>query len=80
MMATQAPLTRALLFIKRDGRARVLLDEPTSALGPEIVGRVPGVMPPLAKEGMTIMCVTHEMRFAHHVADRVMVQGSRQAG
>lgn len=50
----------------------VLFDEPTSALDPELVGEVLGVMRDLAREGMTMMVVTHEMSFAREVADRVV--------
>ena len=50
----------------------MLFDEPTSALDPEIVGEVLAVMKDLAKEGMTMMVVTHEMGFAREVADRVI--------
>ena len=49
----------------------MLFDEPTSALDPEMVGEVLDVMRQLAEEGMTMMCVTHEMGFARQVADRV---------
>ena len=49
----------------------MLFDEPTSALDPEMVGEVLAVMRGLANEGMTMMCVTHEMGFAREVADRV---------
>ena len=49
----------------------MLFDEPTSALDPEMVGEVLAVMRSLAKDGMTMMCVTHEMGFARDVADRV---------
>ena len=49
----------------------MLFDEPTSALDPEMVGEVLSVMKSLAQEGMTMMCVTHEMGFAREVADRV---------
>ena len=49
----------------------MLFDEPTSALDPEMVGEVLQVMKALASEGMTMMCVTHEMGFAREVADRV---------
>ncbi len=49
----------------------MLFDEPTSALDPEMVGEVLAVMRSLADEGMTMMCVTHEMGFAREVADRV---------
>ncbi len=50
----------------------MLLDEPTSALDPEMVGEVLLVMRDLAKDGMTMVCVTHEMGFAREVADRVI--------
>jgi len=50
----------------------MLFDEPTSALDPEMVNEVLDVMVGLAKEGMTMMCVTHEMGFARKVADRVI--------
>lgn len=50
----------------------MLFDEPTSALDPEMVGEVLKVMTSLAEEGMTMICVTHEMGFARHVADRVV--------
>lgn len=50
----------------------MLFDEPTSALDPELVGGVLNVMKKLAEEGMTMICVTHEMGFAREVADRVV--------
>jgi ABC-type polar amino acid transport system ATPase subunit len=50
----------------------MLFDEPTSALDPELVGEVLAVMKQLAKEGMTMVVVTHEMAFAREVADRVI--------
>ena len=50
----------------------MLFDEPTSALDPEMVGEVLEVMKELAKEGMTMVVVTHEMGFAREVADRVI--------
>jgi polar amino acid transport system ATP-binding protein len=50
----------------------MLFDEPTSALDPEMVGEVLDVMKNLAVEGMTMVCVTHEMGFAREVADRVL--------
>ncbi len=50
----------------------MLFDEPTSALDPEMVREVLDVMVELAKEGMTMICVTHEMGFAKEVADRVI--------
>jgi polar amino acid transport system ATP-binding protein len=49
----------------------MLFDEPTSALDPEMVGEVLAVMRELAAEGMTMMCVTHEMGFARDVANRI---------
>lgn len=50
----------------------MLFDEPTSALDPELVGEVLAVMQDLAKDGMTMVVVTHEMGFAREVADRVI--------
>ena len=50
----------------------MLFDEPTSALDPEMVGEVLDVMKRLAADGMTMMVVTHEMRFARQVADYVL--------
>ncbi len=50
----------------------MLFDEPTSALDPEMIQEVLDVMVGLAKEGMTMMCVTHEMGFAKQVADKVI--------
>jgi glutamine transport system ATP-binding protein len=50
----------------------ILFDEPTSALDPELVGEVLEVMKRLAREGMTMVVVTHEMGFAKEVADRVI--------
>ena len=50
----------------------MLFDEPTSALDPEMVGEVLDVMVKLANEGMTMMCVTHEMGFAKKVSNRVI--------
>lgn len=50
----------------------MLFDEPTSALDPELVGEVLAVMKQLAREGMTMIVVTHEMSFAKEVADRVI--------
>jgi polar amino acid transport system ATP-binding protein len=50
----------------------MLFDEPTSALDPEMVGEVLTVMRGLVKDGMTMICVTHEMGFARDVADRVL--------
>jgi ABC-type polar amino acid transport system ATPase subunit len=51
----------------------MLFDEPTSALDPELIGEVLNVMKKVAKEGMTMIVVTHEMGFAREVADRVLV-------
>ena len=50
----------------------MLFDEPTSALDPELVGEVLSVLKDLAREGMTMIVVTHEMGFAREVADRLM--------
>ncbi|BCU64030.1 glutamate/aspartate transport ATP-binding protein GltL [Acinetobacter bouvetii DSM 14964 = CIP 107468] len=50
----------------------MLFDEPTSALDPEMINEVLDVMVQLAKEGMTMMCVTHEMGFARQVANRII--------
>jgi polar amino acid transport system ATP-binding protein len=52
--------------------AAILFDEPTSSLDPELVGEVLQVMKQLAREGMTMVIVTHEMHFAAEVADRVI--------
>ena len=54
------------------GPKMMLFDEPTSALDPELVGEVLNVMRELAKEGMTMAVVTHEMGFANEVADRAI--------
>ena len=50
----------------------ILFDEPTSALDPEMIGEVLDVITGLAKEGMTMVIVTHEMNFARQVADRII--------
>jgi len=50
----------------------MLFDEPTSALDPELIGEVLDVMKQLAREGTTMMVVTHEMSFARDVADQVI--------
>ncbi|MBC7942401.1 MAG: amino acid ABC transporter ATP-binding protein [Chitinophagaceae bacterium] len=50
----------------------MLFDEPTSALDPEMINEVLDVMTDLARQGMTMLCVTHEMGFARRVADRVV--------
>ena len=56
----------------------ILFDEPTSALDPEMVGEVLELMKQLAKEGMTMVVVTHEMGFARQVADRVVFMADGQ--
>ena len=56
----------------------MLFDEPTSALDPEMINEVLDVMVELAQEGMTMMCVTHEMGFARAVADRVVFMDGGQ--
>jgi len=58
--------------------ALMLFDEPTSALDPEMVGEVLEVMQELAREGMTMVVVTHEMGFAREVADRVVMMDGGQ--
>ncbi|MGZ6269010.1 MAG: amino acid ABC transporter ATP-binding protein [Candidatus Limnocylindrales bacterium] len=58
--------------------ALMLFDEPTSALDPEMIGEVLEVMKELAREGMTMIVVTHEMGFAREVADRVMMMDDGQ--
>ena len=58
--------------------AIMLFDEPTSALDPEMVGEVLDVMVNLAEEGMTMICVTHEMGFARTVADRLIFMDQGQ--
>ena len=50
----------------------MLFDEPTSALDPTMVGEVQAVIRELARQGLTMMIVTHEMRFAREVSDRVL--------
>jgi len=50
----------------------MLFDEPTSALDPEMVGEVLGIMKQLAKDGMTMVIVTHEIGFAREISDRVI--------
>ena len=54
----------------------MLFDEPTSALDPEMINEVLNVMKDLARDGMTMLCVTHEMGFAREVADRVIFMDS----
>jgi polar amino acid transport system ATP-binding protein len=56
----------------------MLFDEPTSALDPEMINEVLDVMTTLAREGMTMMCVTHEMGFARRVAHRVVFMDAGQ--
>jgi glutamate transport system ATP-binding protein len=56
----------------------MLFDEPTSALDPEMINEVLDVMTTLAGEGMTMMCVTHEMGFARRVAHRVIFMDEGQ--
>jgi ABC-type polar amino acid transport system ATPase subunit len=56
----------------------MLFDEPTSALDPELIGEVLSVMQKVAKDGMTMLVVTHEMGFAREVADRVLVMADGQ--
>ncbi len=56
----------------------MLFDEPTSALDPEMISEVLDVMVELAEEGMTMICVTHEMGFAKKVANRVIFMGAGQ--
>jgi glutamate/aspartate transport system ATP-binding protein len=56
----------------------MLFDEPTSALDPEMINEVLDVMVALAREGMTMMCVTHEMGFARKVAHRVVFMDQGQ--
>lgn len=56
----------------------MLFDEPTSALDPEMVGEVLDVMTKLAGEGMTMMCVTHEMGFARRVSSRIIFMDAGQ--
>ena len=56
----------------------MLFDEPTSALDPEMIGEVLDVMVKLAQEGMTMVCVTHELGFAREVADRIVFMDQGQ--
>ena len=58
--------------------ALMLFDEPTSALDPEMIGEVLDVMKELAREGMTMIVVTHEMGFAREAADRVVMMDDGQ--
>ena len=61
-----------LARVLKDGANVILLDEPTSALDPEMIKEVLDVMVDLAQEGMTMLCVTHEMGFAREVADEII--------
>ena len=56
----------------------MLFDEPTSALDPEMINEVLDVMTELAAQGITMLCVTHEMGFAKSVADRVIFMDQGQ--
>ena len=56
----------------------MMFDEPTSALDPEMINEVLKVMMELAADGMTMICVTHEMAFARNVADRHHLHGRRR--
>ena len=64
----RAAIARALCM----GPGVMLFDEPTSALDPEMVQEVVQTMSDLANDGMTMLCVTHEMAFARRVADRIV--------
>jgi glutamate transport system ATP-binding protein len=70
----RAAIARALAMRPK----AMLFDEPTSALDPEMVGEVLDVMTSLAKEGMTMVVVTHEMGFARHAANRVVFMSDGQ--
>jgi polar amino acid transport system ATP-binding protein len=70
----RAAIARALAMNPK----AMLFDEPTSALDPELVGEVLEVMQSLARDGMTMIVVTHEMDFARDVADRVLVMDQGQ--
>lgn len=70
----RAAIARALCMQPK----MMLFDEPTSALDPEMISEVLDVMRSLAKEGMTFICVTHEMGFARQVADRVIFMDKGQ--
>jgi glutamate transport system ATP-binding protein len=70
----RAAIARALAMQPK----ALLFDEPTSALDPEMVGEVLDVMTALAKEGMTMIVVTHEMGFARHAANRVAFMADGQ--
>lgn len=68
----RAAIARALAMHPK----AMLFDEPTSALDPEMIGEVLNVMTQLAKDGMTMLIVTHEMSFARRVADRIIFMDS----
>jgi len=70
----RAAIARALAMRPK----AMLFDEPTSALDPEMVGEVLDVMTSLARDGMTMMVVTHEMGFARHAANRVIFMADGQ--
>jgi glutamate transport system ATP-binding protein len=70
----RAAIARALAMRPK----AMLFDEPTSALDPEMVGEVVDVMTSLAKDGMTMLVVTHEMGFARHTANRVVFMAEGQ--
>ena len=72
--SSSASRSRALVY----GRKVMLFDEPTSALDPEMIKEVLDVMVELAHDGMTMICVTHEMGFARTVADQDGVHGRRR--
>jgi glutamate transport system ATP-binding protein len=70
----RAAIARALAMRPK----AMLFDEPTSSLDPEMVGEVLDVMTSLARDGMTMLVVTHEMGFARHAADRVVFMADGQ--
>ncbi|HLT10959.1 MAG TPA: amino acid ABC transporter ATP-binding protein, partial [Micromonosporaceae bacterium] len=70
----RAAIARALAMRPK----AMLFDEPTSALDPEMVGEVLDVMTSLARDGMTMIVVTHEMGFARHAANRVVFMADGQ--
>jgi glutamate transport system ATP-binding protein len=70
----RAAIARALAMQPK----AMLFDEPTSALDPEMVGEVLDVMTGLARDGMTMVVVTHEMGFARHAANRVVFMADGQ--
>ena len=74
---SKLPLVDEVIELDRKNREAMqpramLFDEPTSALDPEMINEVLNCMKDLAKEGMTMVCVTHEMGFAREVSDRVI--------